>query len=91
MDNLALIRRILDTRLTTASFDQVYPPIKAMDEVLLSHEDLIARHKTVRIDLLELINSIILKETGESAIGEAAILVLDRVDLFLTNLGFYFK
>ncbi len=91
MDNLALIRRILDTRLTTATFDQVYPPLIAMEEVLLSHEDLIARHKTVRIDLLELINSIILKETGEPAVGEAVTLVLERVDNFLTHRGFYLK
>ena len=62
-----------------------------MEEVLLSHEDLIARHKTVRIDLLELIKSIILKETGQPAVGEAVTLVLERVDNFLTNRGFYLK
>jgi hypothetical protein len=91
MEKAARIRHILDTRLTTETLDQVYPPTKALEEVLLSQEELLTRHKTVFIDLLELVGSMIELETGESLQGDTLAIVMLRVKNFLIHRGFQLK
>ncbi len=91
MDKLAQIRHILDTRLTTEILDQVYPPTQALEEVLLSPEELAARHQRVFIDLLEWIGAVIEKETREKLSGDDLMVVMSRVENFLIHRGFHLK
>ena len=91
MEKSARIRQILDTRLTTETLDQVYPPTKALEEVLLSHDELLARHKTVFIDLLESIGSVIELETEMKLEGDLLAIVMLRVRNFLIHRGFQLK
>lgn len=91
MDKTALIRHILDTRLTTETLDKIYPSSQVLEEVLLSADELTVRHKTVFIDLFELIGSIIELETGEKLSGDALMIVKSRVENFLIHRGFHLK
>jgi len=91
MEKEAVLRHILDTRLTTETLDKIYPPSRAMEEVLLSPEELTSRHKSVFIDLFELIGSLIELETGERLSGDALMIVKTRVENFLIHRGFHLK
>lgn len=91
MDKTAVIRHILDTRLTTETLDKVYPPSQALEEVLLSADQLVARHKAVLIDLFELIGSLVEVETGEKLSGDILMVVKSRVENFLIHRGFHLK
>lgn len=91
MDKTAVIRQILDTRLTTETLDQIYLPSRALEEVLLSADELTARHKAVFIDLFESIGSLIELETGEKLSGDALMVVKTRIENFLIHRGFHLK
>lgn len=91
MNKLARMRDILDTRLTTEALDQVYPQTKSLEEVLFSPEQLLARHKAVRIDLLEYMGNWVEMQTGEPLGGEGLAVVMDAVDDFLISRGFNIK
>jgi hypothetical protein len=89
--NKAVLRHILDTRLTTENLDKVYPQTRILEEVLLSTDELTARHKSVYIDLFELIGSLIELETSEKLSGEDLMIVKSRVETFLIHRGFHLK
>lgn len=91
MEKMAVIRHILDTRLTTETLDKVYPPSQVLEEVLLSADELTARHKTVFIDLFELIGALVELETGEKLSGDALMIVKSRVENFLIHRGFHLR
>ncbi len=91
MEKKAVIRHILDTRLTTETLDKIYPPTRAMEEVLLSADELTARHKSVFIDLFELVGSLIELETGEKLSGDTLMIVKSRVENFLIHRGFHLE
>lgn len=91
MSNEVVLRHILDTRLTTETLDKVYPPTRALEEVLLSANELTARHKSVYIDLFELMGLFIELETREKLSGDALMIVKSRVENFLIHRGFHLK
>lgn len=91
MDRLAQINRILDSCLTTDTLDLVYPQTKALEEVLLSPEEIQERHKTVRIDLLSFVGRLVEAETEQIVQGNEIGLLMERVDRFLHFRGFNFK
>ncbi len=91
MEKNAVLRHILDTRLTTETLDKVYPSHRALEEVLLSTDELVARHKSVFIDLFELVGSLIELETGEKLSGDTLMIVKSRVENFLIHRGFHLK
>lgn len=91
MDKTAVIRHILDTRLTTETLHKVYPQSKALEEMLLAADEITARHKMVFIDLFESMGSLIEFETGEKLSGDVLMIVKSRVENFLIHRGFHLK
>ena len=85
MSDPKIVAKLLDSCLTTANLERVYSFEKQLEEIPLSASEVKARHRNVRIDLLELVGTIVEKGLECRLQGDELFQVMRQVDSFLSD------
>jgi hypothetical protein len=91
MESTGEIGPILDSCLTTATLEAVYPFEKQLEEILLSASVVKKRHQRLRVDLLEQVGNLVESRLNRRVNGEELFQVMRRVDSFLEGRNYLIK
>jgi hypothetical protein len=85
------VEKLLDSCLNTPNLERIYSFEKQLEEILLSASEVKLRHRAVRIDLLELVGTIVEKGLERRLQGDELFQVMRQVDSFLSDRNYLIK